>query len=154
MRIHITEHKSTGTLNPLTGRTVRVFVNNDYHYGYFVDEHALFAMLSAEQQADYLAGNEAKLDVTPQTAQRIINMGDSPYAKALVCPEIGISMTRQSALDYLGDELTCVDDTVAERYDDDAQLREAIQCLLPGFEYPDISHLTLAQLYRRCVQQS
>ena len=81
MQIHVTEHKSNGTLNPLQGRLVRVFVDRDYRYGYFVDEHALFGMLSQDQQQQYLATADVKLDVSVETAQRVIDIGVSPFPK-------------------------------------------------------------------------
>lgn len=37
-------------------------------------------------------------------------------------------------------------ETLAELYDDDEMLREALATLFPDFEYPDFSHLTLAQI--------
>lgn len=83
MKIHITEHKSTGTLRPVSN-AVRVFVDNDYHYGYFVPEDKLFALLDAEQQQAYLQGDDVKLDVTPQVAQQVIDLGVTPYTKARV----------------------------------------------------------------------
>jgi hypothetical protein len=85
MQLHVTEHKSTGPRNPVPGRTVRVFVNRDYHYGYWVDEAALFALLTAEQQQAYLATDgEIKLDVPEDIAQQAIDIGDTPYNKVRV----------------------------------------------------------------------
>jgi hypothetical protein len=84
MQIHVTEHKSVGTLSPSPNHTVRVFVDRDYHYGHFVDELSLVGLLSAEQKAAYLVGAEAKLDVEPATAQAIIDIGTTPYAKQQV----------------------------------------------------------------------
>jgi len=83
MEIHITEHKSKGALK-LPDYAVRVFVDRDYGYGYFVYEHALFEMLSAEQQAQYLASDDVKLDVAVDVAQRIIDIGQTPYKKRVL----------------------------------------------------------------------
>lgn len=84
MQIHVTEHKSSGALRGIS-RVVRVFVDHDYHYGYWVDEHELFELLTAEQQTAYLAAeNDIRLDVPAATAQRIIDIGDTPYAKRKV----------------------------------------------------------------------
>lgn len=80
MEIHITEHKSTGALK-VPEYAVRVFVDRDYGYGYFVAEHALLEMLSSEQQAQYLASDDVKLDVAVDVAQRIIDIGQTPYRK-------------------------------------------------------------------------
>jgi hypothetical protein len=38
---------------------------------------------------------------------------------------------------------------VSELYDDDDMLRDALSVLFPGFEYPDISHLTFRELWAR-----
>lgn len=84
MELLVTEHKSRGTLNAYPGKTVRVFVNGDVHYGYFVEECALFAMLTPEQQATYLERDEAYLDVEPKVAQAIIDIGHTPYGKQKV----------------------------------------------------------------------
>lgn len=74
VHLHFTEFKSKGTLSRYAA-AVRVFVDKDYHYGYFVDEHKVFELLTPEQQAAYLAGDEAKLDVAPAVAQKIVSLG-------------------------------------------------------------------------------
>lgn len=84
MKIHVTEHKSTGALRSIS-HPVRVFVNFDYHYGYWVDEHELVALLDAPQQATYLAApGDIELDVSTDIAQRIIDTGNTPYKKSKV----------------------------------------------------------------------
>lgn len=83
MQINVTEHKSKGTLHPID-TLVRVFVNQDYHYGYFVSEHLLFEHLTPEQQTAYLEGDSALLEVAPETAQKLIDAGHTPYAKVRV----------------------------------------------------------------------
>lgn len=80
MQIRVTEHKSVGALNPIS-RAVRVFVNEDYHYGYFVDEHALFELLTPQEQIRYLDAHDVTLDVALPVAQRIVDIGATPFAK-------------------------------------------------------------------------
>lgn len=80
MKIEITEHKSVNQLRAPSTQ-VRVFVDSDYHYGYFVDEHFLFGLLTPEQQANYLKGSSAKLEVDAKVAQQIIDEGSTPYGK-------------------------------------------------------------------------
>jgi len=80
MEIHVTEHKSRGALK-VPDYAVRVFIDRDYGYGYFVSEHALFEMLTDAQQAQYLATDDVKLDVPISVAQRIIAIGQTPYTK-------------------------------------------------------------------------
>lgn len=86
MELHVTEHKSVGELRPaVTLNTVRVFVNQDYGYGYFVDERALLGLLGEAQTKAYLeAKDDFKVDVSPEVAQQVIDMGHTPYAKARV----------------------------------------------------------------------
>lgn len=80
MELYVTEHKSVGTLNPWN-TSVRVFIDNDLRYGYFVPEHEMFALLTSEQQQAYLEGNSARLDVSKEVAQALIDMGHTIHAK-------------------------------------------------------------------------
>lgn len=86
MKILITEHKSVGALAPASlKRSVRVFVNFDMNYGYFVSEHLVFQELSKEQQALYLAEpSSVELDLEPAAVQRLIDAGVTPYKKEKV----------------------------------------------------------------------
>lgn len=86
MEIHVTEHKSRGALK-VPDYAVRVFIDRDYGYGYFVSEHALFEMLTDAQQAQYLATDDVKLDVPISVAQRIIAIGQTPYKKPKLLDE-------------------------------------------------------------------
>lgn len=38
---------------------------------------------------------------------------------------------------------------VSDHYDDDDMLGMALSVLMPGFEYPDISHLTFSELAKK-----
>lgn len=70
-----------------TGNLVWVFVDRDYHYGYFVDENVLFSMLEPSQQAAYLAAPaDIELDVSASLAQQVIDIGVTPYARQRVLP--------------------------------------------------------------------
>lgn len=80
MQIQVTEHKSHGTLNPIPS-AVRVFVDRDYTYGYFVPEDKLYALLTPKQQAQYLAEDAPTLDVSLEVAEQIIAVGYTIYAK-------------------------------------------------------------------------
>lgn len=73
MKITITENKSVGKLAPGSG-LVRTFVGDDFHYGYFVPEQKVFALLNKEQQRGYLQDTAARLDVSPEVAQQIIGL--------------------------------------------------------------------------------
>lgn len=83
MHIHITEHKSVGTLRPAHVKNcVRVFVDRDYHYGVFIDEHELFSKLTEDQRVQYLqAEGDVQFDVSDIQAQAIIDRGFSPFKK-------------------------------------------------------------------------
>lgn len=80
MQLSVTEHKSEGQLAAGTN-TVRVFVNHDYHYGYFVEERALLDLLGPGILPEYLKPGTFSMDVSIEVAQRIIDMGDTPYTK-------------------------------------------------------------------------
>lgn len=80
MQIQVTENKSKGALRPF-GNTVRVFVNRDFHYGYFVDEKLVVDLLTPEQQTDYLGSDKYIFDVSIEAAQKIIDSGATIYEK-------------------------------------------------------------------------
>lgn len=69
-----TEGKSKGTLSPVGG-TVRVFVDRDLFYGVFIAENKLFELLTPAQQADYLEDSAARLMVSREVAQQVLDLG-------------------------------------------------------------------------------
>jgi len=84
VKVKCTEGKSVGALRP-HGNLVRVFVDEDYHYGYWVEEDRLVALLGVDARRAYLeAGTEATFEVEPAVAQSIIDIGVTPYKKARV----------------------------------------------------------------------
>jgi hypothetical protein len=57
-----------------------VFIDRDYGYGYFINEHVLFTRLTAEQQRQYLeAKDSVQFDVSPIQAQAIRDRSFSPF---------------------------------------------------------------------------
>lgn len=72
-----------------------------------------------------------------------------PKTTQAVATQLATVSARRAALDYIASQ-SSTDVKVADRYDDDDRLRDAIGTMMPDFEYPDISHLTLAQLHRKC----
>ena len=78
MKVEVTENKSVDSLDSLN-KLVRVFLNRDYKYGYFIREHELFQMLTPEQQISYLQGTSATLEVSGEIAQQIVKRGHSPF---------------------------------------------------------------------------
>lgn len=96
IQVHFTEHKSVGKL-PAVDTMVRVFVDNDYTYGYFVREAAVVALLDEDQRKDYLAGVEARLEVSVEVAQEIIDMGLTPYAKPNLIARAAAKSRRESS---------------------------------------------------------
>lgn len=63
---------------------VRVFIDRDYTYGLWVDEDLLFDLLSEAQKKQYLTDRTTQglyFGVTKETAQKIIEIGHSPYLK-------------------------------------------------------------------------
>lgn len=55
-------------------------------------------------------------------------------------------MTRSRASTYL--KSLSPNKTVAELYDHDEKFRRALSTLVQGFEYPDVSHLTVRAILR------
>lgn len=81
MKILCTEGKSVGELKR-RGNMVRVFVDNDLNYGYWVEEDALLGLLEVGVQHAYLkSGLEFTTDVSKDVAQKIIDMGLTPFKK-------------------------------------------------------------------------
>ena len=76
MKILCTENKN---LNPIPNNLVRVFVNGDYSYGYWVDEFQLFDMLTPDQKKYYSKKNSVELDVSDEVGKKIIEIGLNPY---------------------------------------------------------------------------
>lgn len=76
MKILCGENKN---FNPVPGNLVRVFVDGDYNYGYWVDEVKLFGMLTPDQKNDYTQKSSVELDVTNEIVKEIIEIGLNPY---------------------------------------------------------------------------
>lgn len=84
MKIRCTEGKSVGALRR-AGNMVRVFVDNDFNYGYWVVEDQLLALLEVEVQHEYLrAPADFTTEVEPSVAQKIVDIGMTPYSKVKV----------------------------------------------------------------------
>ena len=80
--ILVTENKSVGTPRlTAAGNIVRVFVDNDLQYGYWVPEKAILDSLDPAQAQEYLQGEVAKLEVSRDIAQYLIDIGQTPYTK-------------------------------------------------------------------------
>jgi hypothetical protein len=83
MKISVTEGKSHGDRpSAQLSRVVRVFVNNDLHYGVWIDENEVLNRLTQQQVADYLSAQYSiDLDVPVEVAQAILDLGSSPYTR-------------------------------------------------------------------------
>lgn len=81
-KLYCTENKSCGS--PIPNNLVRVFVNKDYNYGYWVDECRLFDLLTKEQKELYSQKEgSVELDVGEEVAKKVIEIGLTPYKKTL-----------------------------------------------------------------------
>lgn len=89
IEIQVTEGKSTGELSGVNN-SVRVFVDRDFHYGYWIAELALFEMLTSAQRVAYLANDDVVLQVTLAVANAIMDKGCSPYPKQQLLPAIKV----------------------------------------------------------------
>ncbi len=63
------------------------------------------------------------------------------------------SKALREALEFL-DSIKSTEIRVADLYDQEPRLASAMALFYPGYEYPDYSHMTLAQLHRNCRKQS
>lgn len=64
--------------------TVRVFVEGDYNYGYWVPEDKLYEKLDEAQKKQYREDQSytgGKYKVTKETAQYFIDIGQTPFNK-------------------------------------------------------------------------
>lgn len=79
-KVQVTESKSVGTLNPLN-HCVRVFVDNDMRYGYWVPENTVVDQLTSAQLEDYLKSGTFTCLMSKESAQRLIDEGSTIYSK-------------------------------------------------------------------------
>lgn len=76
--LQVTEHKNR---EPRESTMVRVFVDDNVDYGLFIVETELFSLLTPEQQAQYRVKDDLQLKVTRAIAEKIIELGTTPYSK-------------------------------------------------------------------------
>lgn len=79
--LYVTENK---TIKPLHFNCVRVFLDQNYDYGYFINELRLFNLLTSEQQVKYCTNNSYEnthFFVTVDIANKIVENGSTIYNK-------------------------------------------------------------------------
>lgn len=79
----VSENKSYDPVRFFRNR-VRVFVDRNYNYGLWIDEDKLFEQLTIDQKKQYLTDRSPQglyYQVSPEVAQKIVDLGNSPYAK-------------------------------------------------------------------------
>ena len=79
----VTENRSPN-LNRITSNTVRVFVDRDYTYGYWIAEDALLSLLTPDQVKQYFSDQSyvgGKFLISVDSAKKIIDKGNTPYSK-------------------------------------------------------------------------
>lgn len=54
-----------------------------------------------------------------------------------------------TAQSYLEQTASATRERLSELYDEDPLLQDALLALIPDFEYPDFSHLTVAQIQKK-----
>lgn len=57
--------------------TVRCFIDNDFHYGYWVSQSTVETLVGEQ----LVAGRTNKFTLTKEQANRIIEVGSTPYSK-------------------------------------------------------------------------
>ncbi len=63
---------------------VRIFVDRDYSYGYWINEDFLFNALTPDQQKQYLEDqsySSGQFEVSFEVAQQLIDKGNTPSNK-------------------------------------------------------------------------
>lgn len=83
IKLYVTEGKNHDPVKFYLN-SVRVFLNEDYEYGFWVDEGVLFDLLDIEQKRIYLSGNSEnsrRYSVAKVTARELVLKGVSPYSK-------------------------------------------------------------------------
>jgi hypothetical protein len=63
---------------------VRIFIDRDYSYGFWINEDVLYNLLTPEQQKQYLEDQSysgGQFDVTFEVAQELIDKGNTPFNK-------------------------------------------------------------------------
>jgi len=87
IEILVTENRSVGHPGWVLRNVVRVFVNRDLSYGYWVPEDALIDLLSENQKIQYFNDSSysgGKFIVPIDTAREIIRIGQTPYNKQVL----------------------------------------------------------------------
>lgn len=70
---------------PSSFNCVRIFIQKDYTYGYFIVERELFDLLTVEQQKTYPDTNY--FDITYGQAEKILASGSTPFRKQILYRE-------------------------------------------------------------------
>ena len=87
MELRVTENKSTVHAGINDHNMVRVFVDRDFTYGYWINERTLVEEILTLDEADcleYLNSDTFVLDVDVHTAQRVIDAGATPFTKRVL----------------------------------------------------------------------
>jgi hypothetical protein len=90
IKLYVTEGKNHDPVK-FYMNSVRIFLNEDYGYGFWVDEDVLFDLLDTEQKRVYLSGNSEearRYSVTKVTAGWLVSKGRSPYNKTHLFSQI------------------------------------------------------------------
>ena len=81
IEVYVSENKTT---HPTKYGCVRVFLDNDYTYGYFINELYFFSLLNEEQQRKYSINNSYEnthFYVSVEVANAIVEHGSTVYKK-------------------------------------------------------------------------
>lgn len=81
MELLVTEYKNAYG-NNRERNTVRVFLQRDYNYGYWIREDILFDLLDDEQKQQYVNDTKSSdFDIAFEIASKILEYGKTPYTK-------------------------------------------------------------------------
>lgn len=79
----VTENRTTN-VNRFSSNMVRIFVDRNYDYGYWINEAIVYNAFSPEQQKQYLETDIYHFDIDIETAQKLIDLGMTPYNKQIL----------------------------------------------------------------------
>lgn len=90
INLQITENRSRDPVRFARNR-VRVFLNKDFSYGFWVDEDRLFDLLTLEQRKDYLTVDIKQslvFKVSVEVARKIVDFGYTVESKSRIFKQL------------------------------------------------------------------
>lgn len=84
VELYVTENKSPSLEQVNQHNVVRIFVNRDFTYGYFVSETLVLESIGKEHHDAYFADDDFRIEIYRDVANKLIEAGSTPYTKRFV----------------------------------------------------------------------